>query len=282
MMCQIYACTGKAAKTPYYFEKAHVNVYSIEELCYVIYEDAFLIDSDILSRELVNWIDKECGLTELSGELYSLINRNAIPQTFVRTILDYVGFYSKDEIKKVESILDQNVSMNVFEKQKARADFLVENRHFLLAVKEYEKLLSGLPESEVDLKSHIYNNLGVTYMHLYQSDEAADCFKKAYELSNDENAYRNRLAALRLTLSDDDYIRLVSNEENVYRISDTLESELERAKAGFDESNEARELKEIFALKDSEDDNLYYEKITNLTESIKADYRDITLEAEGY
>ena len=282
MMCQIYACTGKAAKTPYYFEKAHVNVYSIEELCYVIYEDAFLIDSDILSRELVNWIDKECGLTELSGELYSLINRNAIPQTFVRTILDYVGFYSKDEIKKVESILNLNVSMNVFEKWKAKADFLTENRHFLLAVKEYEKLLSGLPEGEVDLKSRIYNNLGVTYMHLYLSDAAIDCFKKAYELNNDWDAYKNRLAALRLTLSDDEYIRIVSEEENSYRINDTLESEFERVKAEFDESPEALNLKEIFALKDSKDANLYYEKVTNLTESIKADYRDITLEAEGY
>ncbi len=282
MTSQIYACTGQIAKTPYYFEKAYVNVYSIEELCYVIYENAFLIDSDILSRDLVNWIDKECGLTELSRDLYMLINQNALPKAFVGTILDYVGFYSKDEIKKVESILNLNVSMNVFEKWKAKADFLTENRHFLLAVKEYEKLLSGLPEGEVDLRSRIYNNLGVTYMHLYLSDAAIDCFKKAYELNNDWDAYKNRLAALRLTLSDDEYIRIVSEEENSYRINDTLESEFERVKAEFDESPEALNLKEIFALKDSKDANLYYEKVTNLTESIKADYRDITLEAEGY
>lgn len=281
MICQALDCVGKVAKTPFYFEKVYVNLYSVEELCYVLYENAFLIDNDIVNRELADWIYNQLGLTELAGSLYTLINQNAQAVAFVGTILDYVGFYSKDEIEKVESILRMNVSMSVFEKWKAKADFLLENRHYRLAVKEYRHVLDSLSDDETALKSKIYNNMGVAFMALYLAADAAECFKDAYEIDpGNEEAYGHYLAAMRLRLSDDDYIKLIASKQEAYKQSIGIESRFEEAKNSFESSDRARSMRDLFALKDTGNASLYYEEIGRMTEKLKADYRDVVLEGD--
>jgi tetratricopeptide (TPR) repeat protein len=272
-------CIGEYAETPYYIEKVYVNVYSAEELCYVIYENAFLLDKDILDRKLTDWIDKQLKLHDLARDLTVLINQNASAAAFAGTILSYVGFYSKDEISRVESILRMNVSMNVFEKWKAKADFLVENRHFVLAISEYEKLLKSLPDNETMLQANIYNNLGIAYLKLYLFDSAEKCFMSSYETDNNEEAYRNYLTVKRLSLSDDDYIRLIAEEERAYKTSILIETDMDEATKAFELSDAALELKDIYALKNTNESSRYYDSLLKLTEELKDDYRDIVLEA---
>ena len=279
MTNRVLTTVGNIATNPYYFEKVYVNVYSMEELCYVLYENAFLIDKDILDKKLVDWIDKECGLTTLARNLYMLINTNSLPGPFVGTILEYVGYYTADEIEKAESILRMNVSMNVFEKWKAKADFLYENHHYYLAIKEYERILAGIDEEEIDLRSHIYNNMGVAHMALNVYDTAVDCFKKAYEINNDPKAFKHLLIAERLRLSEDDYIKFIADSEDAYRMSIPIEGEIEDLKARFDESDKARHLRGLFELKDQKDAAVYYEEITAMTENLKDEYRDEVLES---
>lgn len=273
-------CVGAIAGKPYYVEKAFVNVYSIEELCYVIYENAFMIDRDIVNRELAEWIDVECKLHDLARELFSLINQNAMASSFVGTIMLYAGYYSKAEIEKVESILRMNVTMNVYEKWKSKADFLYESRHYLLAQKEYQHVLDTLPEDDYELRSKVYNNMGVTYMALYLYDAAIECFEKAYECDNSEVAYKHYLKAMRLKLSEDEYLRFLSSEEDAYIKGVPLEGELERIRQEFDESDAALKMKELFEMKHERDAQTYYEEIGRMTETLKNDYRDIVLETE--
>ncbi len=278
-MNRVLMCIGEYAETPYYIEKVYVNVYSAEELCYVIYENAFLLDKDILDRKLTDWIDKQLKLHDLARDLIVLINQNASAAAFAGTILSYVGFYSKDEISRVESILRMNVSMNVFEKWKAKADFLVENRHFVLAISEYEKLLKSLPDNETTLQANIYNNLGIAYLKLYLFDSAEKCFMSSYETDNNEEAYRNYLTVKRLSLSDDDYIRLIAEEERAYKTSILIETDMDEATKAFELSDAALELKDIYALKNTNESSRYYDSLLKLTEELKDDYRDIVLEA---
>ena len=278
MTNRVLTTVGKVAANPYYFEKVYANLYSMEELCYVLYENAFLIDKDILDKKLVEWIDKECGLTDLARNLYMLINTNALPGAFVGTILEYVGYYTADEIEKAESILRMNVSMNVFEKWKAKADFLYENKHYFLALKEYERVLSSIEEEETDLRSRIYNNMGVTYMALSVYDTAVECFKRAYEINNDKTAFKHLLTAERMRLSENDYIKLIADSEDAYRMSIPIEGEMEELKDEFDASDRAKHLKSLFELKDQKNAAQYYEEITVLTQNLKEEYRDVVLE----
>ena len=50
-------CIGRYAENPYHIEKIGRNVYCIEELCYCIVQNAFLLDEDSFNRELFDWID---------------------------------------------------------------------------------------------------------------------------------------------------------------------------------------------------------------------------------
>lgn len=279
-MNRVLTCIGDYADNPLYIDKVFTNVYSAEELCYVLYENAFLLDKEILDRSLVQWVEKELHLTDLAKDLYVLINQNASAAAFVGTILSYVGYYNRDEIARVESILRMNVSMNVFEKWKAKADFLVENRHLLLAIHEYEKLLEGLPEEEVELKAGVLNNMGVTYMNLYLNDSAARCFKASYEVDNNPEAMKHYLAAMRLSLTDEEYIKLIAEEEDAYKMSITLESRIEEVGREFDISDKAARLKEVFEKKDNGAAGLYYEELGEFCESLKDEYRDIVLETQ--
>ena len=56
---KVLLSTGAYAKTPYYLEGLGIRVYSAEELCYVLKEDAFFLDRSIVDRKLIRWIEEE-------------------------------------------------------------------------------------------------------------------------------------------------------------------------------------------------------------------------------
>ena len=45
-------CSKNEAKKPYFIEELSVNIYSIEELCYIIYEHPLLVIDNFLSPVL--------------------------------------------------------------------------------------------------------------------------------------------------------------------------------------------------------------------------------------
>lgn len=273
-------CTGEYASTPYYFEKVYVNLYSIEELCFVLYENAFLIEKDILDIHLVEWIEKECKLPELARELYTMINHGTAPGTFVSKILEYVGYYTAAEISKTESILRLNAGKNAFEKWKAKADFMCDMRHYLLAIKEYNSLLEVLPAEEVALTSRVHNNMGVAYMRLYIYDSAEKCFMRAYKLDGNRDALRHYLTVKKMALSENEYIQLVSSDDVMYQVSADIEENYERANEQFEATDEKRHLDALFELRNRPDAALYYEEIDKIADRMKEDYRDIVLDSE--
>lgn len=276
------ACTGALALKPFYFEKVYMNLYSIEELCFVLYENAFMIDKDILDAKLVEWIERECKLPELARDLYSMLNQNVSASTFAGAILEYVGYYSKEETEKAESILKMNVSMNVFEKWKAKGDFLYENKHYPLALKEYEHVLKRAGDEEVELKAKVYNNMGVSYIALRLYESAEECFLNSYKLDNNQKAYEHYLISKRLRMPEDEYIKAVTEEENSYQLGVPIETKIRNAYDAFEDSDEAIMLKEVFELKKGKDASVYYQKIGEITEKLKSDYRDEVLEANAF
>ena len=56
---RISVCVGNYAKVPYRIPELEVNVFSVEELCYCIKENAFLLDLSLLDDGLLNWIERE-------------------------------------------------------------------------------------------------------------------------------------------------------------------------------------------------------------------------------
>ena len=57
-------CQTKRAKLPYFIENISTNVYSIEELCYYLYHNLYLIDQTIMNEGLCSWIQEELELPD--------------------------------------------------------------------------------------------------------------------------------------------------------------------------------------------------------------------------
>ena len=62
-------CQTKKAERPYFIENISTNIYSIEELCYYLYHNLYLIDASVINEELCMWIQQELELPKLATKL---------------------------------------------------------------------------------------------------------------------------------------------------------------------------------------------------------------------
>lgn len=274
-MGRILLCTGKYAKEPYYFESACMNIYCVEELCYLFASNPFIINRDIMDKELVEWLDKECGLTELSHQLLNLFHKGSQPGIFVSVILDYVNYCTPSEKKKIEDVLQSNAGLNDYERQKKQADFLLKNQKPGLAIEEYDHLIRQLPETESALKPSICHNMGVAYASLFQFEMAARYFKRAYDMTGNAGSCTAYLAAQRMHLPENAYIAFIAEHEEYHGLSLKVEKYLEAAKGQFEASQESRMLTALKIYKDEGNVASYYEEIDKIISRKKDEYREL-------
>ena len=64
---------GKIAKKPYELSYLGQNIYSIEELCYVIYHNIYGINEEFFQISLAKWMKEERGLKELADNNYIIM-----------------------------------------------------------------------------------------------------------------------------------------------------------------------------------------------------------------
>lgn len=92
-MGSLILCHKKRAKRPFEISRVHMRIYTIEELCYYICNNLYLIDYTIVNERLCRWIGDELELPELSSELRRLL-RKMVPGEFVLTILKESNIYA--------------------------------------------------------------------------------------------------------------------------------------------------------------------------------------------
>lgn len=271
-MGRVLLCVGKYAVNPFYFEKACVRVYSMEELCYYLHENAFLLETDLVSRKLVKWIDEECELAELANSLYSYVNAAVSVKAFAAAILEYVGFYPKEEIAVVERALRENAGLTNFEKKKARADFLLEKKKYVEAMTSYHDLILQINQEETGFKAKIFHNYAVCLVRMFMFSRAGEYFMKAYELGGNPESYREYLAIRKIQMKETDYIHFLSEHPESYEESLKLEGSFEKAMLQWQNSEQYLKLEDI--RKDKRQDGSYYHQLEELVEIRKDEYRE--------
>lgn len=248
---------GRCADIPYYMTYAAVNVYSVEELCYCLHENAYLLDADIVNKQLADWLSGQCGLEELAKELYRFIGTPNTTDAFVTAILEYAAYYPPEEIHSIHLILKENETLNPLDRKTVRADHLLKNRKYAESIQEYKRL-SGMTD-DTERLSRLYHNIGVAYAGLFLFEEAAACFLKAYETAGRIESYRQYLAAMRMHLSEQDYISFIAERKEAYDTSLLLERQIEQIKEAWNTSGEKERLETA--------------SLTDVTEQKKAEYR---------
>ena len=96
-MAGVYKSLYRRANKPFYIDRVSLRIYSVEELCYIITENAELIEKDIFSRDLAIWLEGECGARELAAEIIKLITSDARLVQFVKVILECAPYISDEE-----------------------------------------------------------------------------------------------------------------------------------------------------------------------------------------
>lgn len=273
-MGRVLLCIGKRAENPYFFDKTCQNIYSIEELCYVFGENAYLLDEEIVDRRLVKWIDDECGLTELARGLYGLVNQKASAAAFVGTILEYTGYYSGEKTVQIENVLKNGRNLSLFERKKAKADYLVRCRKFALAVTEYDSLIKELEGQDPLLLARVRHNKGVAQTGLFAYEYASEEFLKAYELSGSEEEYMAYLAAKRMYMQDQDYISFIAEHSEWYDTSLVLEKRINKILEQWQRAAEREHMDVLLDYKENGNKNLYYREVDKLINELKQEYRD--------
>lgn len=276
-MGRVLLCLGEYAKKPYFMERAYVNIYSAEELCYCLMKDTYLVDEEIMKEALPDWLEEECKLEGLAGRLRQMKEAGGALSAYAGLILDYVGYGSQEEIEKAKERLEKEAGLNTYEKRKGRADYLAENKKFVSALKSYDRLLEELPDAEKELRAKIWHNKGVAYAGLFQFRSAAESFRRAYECMGKEEDYAGYLAANRMFMEETEYVNFTAAKERGHEQILEVEKLMEEALAAFEGTQESRML---FTLKVCKEDNSlsYYEETERITDDLKEQYRQMTEE----
>lgn len=98
-------CQVKRAKNPYYISNISTNIYSIEELCYYLYHNIYLLDETIINEQLLVWMKEELHLRRLYQRLYVLLEEKKNIGEFILPIFKEINYLSHDQFREMNERL---------------------------------------------------------------------------------------------------------------------------------------------------------------------------------
>ena len=99
-------CQTKRAKLPYFIENISTNVYSIEELCYYLYNNLYLIDSSLINQKLCTWIEEELELPKLAAKLRPYIGRDAGLEEILYPVFKEINYLAYEELRSLNARIE--------------------------------------------------------------------------------------------------------------------------------------------------------------------------------
>lgn len=185
-MSGLIFCSFKRAAKPFYLESAKQNIYSIEELCYFLQDNIYLLDENIMIPEFCDWLEVEVEAAELAEKLRRLMEDQKGFRVFCMQIITDSGYFSKNEMQFLGMKLQKMDHQSNYENRKIKADQLMEKKRYLAAISEYRNLLLNATEhpSDVRVSGDIWHNMGTAYANLFCFERAVSCYEQAYALSH--------------------------------------------------------------------------------------------------
>ena len=271
-MGRLIETVGNYAEIPYYIAQTDTSVYCVEELCFALCQNTFLLDRGLLDMRLVKWLEAECGLKDLAGKLGALVKGSGSPSEFVGIILEYAHFGTEKKRRETKELLRIGADMDVSTRRKNFADYLVENRRYAQAIAEYEKVLEEIPSVNHVMRSELLHNKGVAFCRLFCFEEAAEAFLAAYrENEESEEAAVSYLAALRMSLPETDYIAFIAGHPEWHEQSLSVEKRMEEIRTDYEYSDACKELQSFLERRDTE----YYETVSKKLTEMRKKYREM-------
>ena len=134
-------CQTKKADKPFFVESINTNIYSLEELCYFLYHNLYLVDSSVINENLCTWISEELDLPRLAAKLRPHLGKFASAEDVLYPVFKEINYLTYDELKALNvklAKLDQEAPLL---RKKRKGDALVANKMYVSAIKVYQQLL---------------------------------------------------------------------------------------------------------------------------------------------
>ena len=269
-MNSMYQCTGRKGNRPFYLNKICVRIYSADELAFCVCENPELLETDIFTPELIQWLEEECGVLEMAKELNRCIARSLPLSRYVEAVVDHVHFVTEQEKKTILEIIRQGSGTNVIRRRKIHADFYLRKERFAHAIREYEALIEQVDESEKDFLGSVYHNRGIALARQFLFEQAADSFRNAYLLDGKKEHFYGYAAAKRMYLPEREYIQQISSLYDYSEESIRLEEDMRVFAAEWEQSDECRSFHEVM---DDGDTVAFREWLEGKLSEYKEDYR---------
>lgn len=223
-------CQTKRAELPYFVENISTNIYSLEELCYYLYHNLYLIDETIMNEELCRWIQEELELPGLAAKIRSKLGKFAVAEDIMYPVFKEINYLTYEELKglniRLQKMNDEAPELH----KKQKADALMENGMYVHAIQVYQKLLENekLEEIREGLTESVYHNLGCAYSYLFQMEKAVECFRRAYEGSRSREALETYLIAFGVTRSPAEYEKMAKATGAEREILENIKAKLQK------------------------------------------------------
>ena len=232
-MGSLILCHDKRALNPYEITRIHRKIYTIEELCYYLCNNLYLIDYTIMNEQLLNWIEEELDLKELSDELKNVIRTHGSVETFVLTILKRSKIYKESEMIRIQNVLERLKNQKDIERQKYKGDNLLESGETEEAIIVYQAILNQEKDESVDPKFYgkIYAGLGAAYGKMFLYQESARMYDRAYQICEDKALLRPYLYASYKYMSLEEYHILLTKHDDYIEINSQMRQEIEDVRA---------------------------------------------------
>ena len=174
-MGELLLCHETIAALPYYIEETGINIYSMEELSYYISGNVYLLDHSFMCESLCTWVEKQMHRVELAQKLRENIRTEGKLSDFIFAILQDTAYCTMKEMQEIVFAVRQMEQKSDFERDKIRADQLMEKEKYLAAIYRYKHLLdeADMKETSEVLRGNLWHNLGTAYARLFLFEEEA-------------------------------------------------------------------------------------------------------------
>lgn len=240
-------CGKEPVSHPFYFDGLGVQLYSSQELCYVIYNHPLLVMEDFVDGNLIEFIREELGLVFLAAKLEKWQQSGENPDELLFLILSDCDYYNSMEIRWYSQQLEGYRRLALPELTMAKADYLFSRKQYGKAVTEYERIadMGGERSGDEAFFAKAYHNLGASYARLFSSEKAYQAYQKSFDLVKNGEALKRIYYLSRWNPS------LVLKERIRSLITDEAkaawEEEFQEAQRASEQAGSLKELKELFA-----------------------------------
>ena len=182
-MGKLIQCSGCIAKEPYHFRLTKTNVYSIEEVCYYISHNIYMMQEEVFDREFVLWLRNELHMEETADKLERLVQEQYNIKDIVVTICCSCDYYEEEEIKELIKIIDDLDTLPAYARRKYKGDNFLHCHSYEKALEEYERIFESdeILQAEASVYGDIFHNMGVAYAQIGEFHKASELYLKRSE-----------------------------------------------------------------------------------------------------